>query len=885
MQYTGEDVDGTSSIFQRGTGSSGQMPNSSSVNFDMPKRVGKVVSVKPLSDSLHEELGDSGDWSLPNSKSDSSTPDLDALNEDIHATARMEPSSGIFDVDMTQEPRGLLTGSSGNISKSGINLAAGISSRTLPDTVTPSSSRVKPKTTKSARPASLSKPMSQAPARKGGFGWIGGTALGLLVGVGGSTGAYLGGLIPNDGHGAVRTIVEKTPATAAPAANDVTDARTFLALGEPDRALPALEAAGEGAPAVVLAERGKARWLVRVRQMAASGKAIDPNDKYLKEAVTNLELIVSGADQLKTPEERRLVAEAALRIGLTKEMSGDTAGALAYYTQSAAKFPEAKALFLSAANRLKAMTASGKTAMLLPHQAEDLAQVAVFALVLLQADNEAGNLGADEPGTAFWDAINLATSGDYAAANKKLATAKKLHNERRLKFAGRGLNPLTDPLEQIFLRTCDDLTAYYALKQQLYTHPTAGPVFTKSGIEAGLKELGNSGKPDPKIAAELRNAKADLGAKIQELEVLKELATGKDKEMTAKLTEFDKKLKTASDDAKAAKESQEATLKDLADAKKAFADKTQEANDAQAKLLAAQKDVKTANDSVNSLVANLKAGKFVNPEDDAATILKQMPEVLKKIQLSAESGDAKKAAEALTKAKADLDSAMTAAKTADETAKKSQTEMKTAMMDAETKLATVKAEGEKQLLAIKTESTKQIRAANAEVEVLKNSLTEERKKAADEAMKTVQKQIDDMKANYEDKIATLGNDIRRLSEEHRLQLANARAGVVVPLTSYELIGREQARGHFDRALDAYFNNRFAEAETGLNKATELDATDARYWYYLGLVRLAVGKSNAVDAFRKGAENEARNSPPTREINDALERIQGPARRTLASYRP
>ena len=54
----------------------------------------------------------------------------------------------------------------------------------------------------------------------------------------------------------------------------------------------------------------------------------------------------------------------------------------------------------------------------------------------------------------------------------------------------------------------------------------------------------------------------------------------------------------------------------------------------------------------------------------------------------------------------------------------------------------------------------------------------------------------------------------------------------------------------------------------------------------GLAQLAQGQTDAAaQSFGAGSALERRNKPNVRDIGDALERIQGPARKELAKYRP
>ena len=70
------------------------------------------------------------------------------------------------------------------------------------------------------------------------------------------------------------------------------------------------------------------------------------------------------------------------------------------------------------------------------------------------------------------------------------------------------------------------------------------------------------------------------------------------------------------------------------------------------------------------------------------------------------------------------------------------------------------------------------------------------------------------------------------------------------------------------------------------KAVAASATDARYWYFLGLSKWSQGRTAEADAdFKKGAEWESRAKPGRRQIGLALERVQGNARQALEDRRP
>ena len=87
-------------------------------------------------------------------------------------------------------------------------------------------------------------------------------------------------------------------------------------------------------------------------------------------------------------------------------------------------------------------------------------------------------------------------------------------------------------------------------------------------------------------------------------------------------------------------------------------------------------------------------------------------------------------------------------------------------------------------------------------------------------------------------------------------------------------------------LRHYFARRYGDAEAAFVKAIEYDNQDARYFYFLGLSRLALDKTTDADAdFREGAQLELLNRPGREAVSTALERVQGSARQALNRVRP
>jgi hypothetical protein len=92
--------------------------------------------------------------------------------------------------------------------------------------------------------------------------------------------------------------------------------------------------------------------------------------------------------------------------------------------------------------------------------------------------------------------------------------------------------------------------------------------------------------------------------------------------------------------------------------------------------------------------------------------------------------------------------------------------------------------------------------------------------------------------------------------------------------------------HFALAMRLYNSHLFPQAEKEFFEAVRYNDQDARYWYYLGLARLMQGKrTEAADSFEAGSLLERQNKPNAAAVSLSLERVQGPIRQTLNSYRP
>ena len=178
-----------------------------------------------------------------------------------------------------------------------------------------------------------------------------------------------------------------------------------------------------------------------------------------------------------------------------------------------------------------------------------------------------------------------------------------------------------------------------------------------------------------------------------------------------------------------------------------------------------------------------------------------------------------------------------------------------------------------------------------EAKSLRDQMNAEVKKATDTATADARKKLDDLSAQ----LAATRDDLARREaekadvlkkaeaafaaklaakeEDHRRQLADARSGVLTPLTTGEVAAKERASQEFDTGARLFLAGRYGEAEAVLERATRNDAADARYWYYLGLAQ-AIQRKPAEESLKKGADLEARNQPGRRALNDALEPLPG-----------
>lgn len=472
-----------------------------------------------------------------------------------------------------------------------------------------------------------------------------GLLLGMLLGVGGASGVYFSGMLDNGkgtpgpvatGPGAPLKADGTTQPAVPPAAPTVADAQAALAAGDPNRALAALTAANADTTEAKAA-RGQARLLVRLRELAPEAAA-PADDAMLAQARADLEAVVADGDAAKSPDGRRAAVRAAVHLGLTHELAGDRAKARAVYEDGAKKFPAAADVFRAALDRLDATApaAAGATSFrLAPADAERL----LVASVLLLQGGPGGPAPVAEAGGHFWRAANLAAAGRYADAAAELDRAKAAHVAHARAAAGRGLNPLTDPLEQIFPRACDDLKAYWVLRGSLYDHPGVGPLVKSAGVPKAFDALAGYKTERDTLAADLKKSAGDLKTATDKLATAKEEGAKAEKEVSMKLAEMLKAEKEGAaklgEDVKKAKADATEAGKLYAAAKADALEAGKKADTATKAALALGEKVKTLDGQVNDLTRDkatataaldaiakeLQAGKLLGEKYSPADLL------------------------------------------------------------------------------------------------------------------------------------------------------------------------------------------------------------------------------------------------------------------------
>jgi tetratricopeptide (TPR) repeat protein len=283
---------------------------------------------------------------------------------------------------------------------------------------------------------------------------------------------------------------------AAPEAPSVDSALSHLRSGDFDKALPILDAADAKDPAA-LAARGEARWLKYLREKRSRNEAPKADDPDVQKAKQELAEAKSG--------------QAAFWLGQIEETLGKPAEARALYEKGLKEHPEQKKLFQAALDRLDVAAEAGAAQSRAPMPPDRAEAVAALALLLtaLQNPSAAPADDGDEAGFEFWNALKLAKAQDFDKAIAALKSARALHEQRRFLHLRKSQNPLSDPNEEIFLRSCEEIQKALELRSRLakagYKDPN--PVRALDAVVTAARKAAN--RP-PSVAEKAKATDAPL---------------------------------------------------------------------------------------------------------------------------------------------------------------------------------------------------------------------------------------------------------------------------------------------------------------------------------------------------------------------------------------
>ena len=370
--------------------------------------------------------------------------------------------------------------------------------------------------------------------------WFGGMVLGFLLTLGVLASLWVfREQEPVEGWLAALGLKPIRPDSQSP----LSDAIKWLDEGKIDDAFLVIEKAGDTPD--IQGVRGEARWFVYLKNNSGAG---DINDGQVQTALRELEEARKGTnDDLK----RR----AAIWPGHIEERLGAPDKALKLFADGRDKFKEAAEPFKAGSDRTKGYPVKAAKAP----PAEKLEKVkpeekgkgkekakeegekgamnrlsdteTLELLALFLTAQQGGTLPPDiakllktqpEAGSAFWEAVRLYSEGNFNAAVKKLQEARDQHAKVRFTRLKKAQNPLTDPTEEIFLKSVEDLAILWQIAQMLEPLKKSNPnksllelaeIAAKAATVPGGKELEEIAKAlgVPNNRGEVLKAIMDLG--------------------------------------------------------------------------------------------------------------------------------------------------------------------------------------------------------------------------------------------------------------------------------------------------------------------------------------------------------------------------------------
>lgn len=804
-------------------------------------------------------------------------------------------------------------------------------------------------TTERAEPA-RPKPARKGEEEKRKPGKGGGIAVGLVAGMvlagGAFAGLYFGDVIPNsekvaqvgqqggtppqggqpnpDGPGPNRSGTKATPAP---------DAKAAFAAGDIAKALELVKAQTATTPDDK-ATAGRVRVYSKVQAVGT--------DDDLKQGRADLQAVIDDPEAAKTPEGVKRAVQATIDLGISYEIAGDTEAARKLFTEARTKYPTHAKHFDAMLDRLDAPAAGGGTSFFTPRLTPADAEKVLLAVGGLLLADEPAKTDDPEPGLYYWKAVKFAGAGKYTEAIDLIGKAKAAHLKRAKALAGRGLNPLTDPLEQMFPRACDELAAYWKLRGELYSNPAIADAIKSNGLAKTLDSLAKAEK-------DLTTTKTELVKTEKDLTTAKtDLKTANEKVITleADVAKLGKDLKTA-----------EKAKLDTEDKLKTAEKDTKDKSELLAAVATALKPAVTLPEkwAPAELVAGVKTAAERATGPDLKALIPNAMTAIGGGGLSAgqliEIADRLAKAEAATKVA--NDKLVSETKKLNEKYDTDTKKLKTDHVEELKKLKDSNTEDTKKLLDKFAVDTKKLNDEHATAIKAEQAKTEAEKAKAALREITFQKQL----ANAVTPVQALDiwlpvlTDLRRASDADPAMAIAARVLVSSPEDSDDVAKAHTVngmgfllKGDYDRARDefqfarrspvykadkswakvadagleavadplapyrqpvilppvdlkaaaksldagiiAFKEGKYEAAVTALTTAAKNDPADPLAWYFLGASRWAMGnEEQAKKDFAQAAMREKVWLQPARVVSEAITPIQGDIRDALDKARP
>ncbi len=749
--------------------------------------------------------------------------------------------------------------------------------------------------------------------RRGVAGVVGGV-IGAALATAACGALWYSGVLPEPKRGNTSNPptapAQMSASSSAPAVAAHEDPRTLMDRGDYARVLEAVPANDGQAPdqADRLALRGEAQWRSYLLRQRQQGQAPKEGDQSVEEAKATL-------TKSKTPE-------GTLWLGQIQEGLGNLAGARKIYEDGLKQYQDKPALarmFQTALRRIEALEDVPEQEGVDEKKLEikGLRQGAVgrpgpglmFVALLGEpptADKAAAPAEELEAGDYFWEALQLARQNKYAEAIHTLDRAATVHKQRRFLRQNKSQNPKSDPAEQIFLKCCQELEAYWKLRLRLAEGGYLDTAKQRSALKAvdHLIKDAKAPKSDPAVQVVIDKLKKDKDATAQDPDV-KDLGKGLDAVLQAKQKAEEQlaAVKTTLSEAKVVSDKQSDPVKgitQLVQEKKQTADALKQATDSLAAL-------KMGNEALTATLKILENEKYITGAQPS------IPKGVERLVAD------KKAAEAKSK------DAATKVKAAEDKAKVAENQAK--MLDAQVKVVTERNKVLITQLSAAQEKAKDLDAKVQSADAKLKELPLKIKAAENKARQDVVVRLEQANTKLEDAYARLktaddtlravaaklaltrvvspearGADLVRGAEQvARLAVQQPRAITNPPVIRPQDTGSVQpampmvyrndpllAEQYYNRGLGSYWSRRYGAAEGDFREAIRTagpSAEDARFFYFLGLSQLGLGKTEEAQmAFREASNLERDQKPSAGAVNASLERVQGPVRRYVDSFR-